>query len=79
MQGPPGTGKSYTGVQLILALDMIREAARAAGQPLGPIVVLSYKNHALDEILLDVLHSRACSPKMRGGLIRYLRTSIIAI
>lgn len=66
-QGPPGTGKSYLGVVLIKALDMIRDAAFSEGVHLGPILVISYKNHALDEILLDVLKN----DKLRGGqLIR---------
>lgn len=54
-QGPPGTGKSYIGVCLVLALDIIRSAAQAEGQAVGPVVILSYKNHALDEFLEDVV------------------------
>lgn len=62
--------QSYVGVQLILALDRIREAAKESGQALGPIVVLSYKNHALDEVLLDLLQSPSCTPAMKRTLIR---------
>jgi len=62
--------QSYVGVQLILALDRIRDAAEDSGQALGPIVVLSYKNHALDEVLLDLLGSPNCSAAMKRTLIR---------
>ena len=55
IQGPPGTGKSYVGVQIAFALDRVRTEALAAGHSVGPILILSYKNHALDEILLDVI------------------------
>lgn len=65
-QGPPGTGKSYLGVVLIRALDRIRWHAEQAGVSVGPIVVLSYKNHALDEILVDIMQSRGKT----GGIIR---------
>lgn len=41
--GPPGTGKSYTGVQEIAALDMIRDALVAEGHAIGPITLFSYK------------------------------------
>jgi hypothetical protein len=43
------------GVQLVHALDLIRQAAVSAGCPVGPILVIAYKNHALDEILMDVV------------------------
>ena len=47
IQGPPGTGKTYVGFHLakyLLSLDLD-----------GPILMLSYKNHALDEFLLQIL------------------------
>ena len=66
-QGPPGTGKSYIGVCLVLALDIIRSAAQKAGQAVGPVVILSYKNHALDEFLDDVVKASHFS---QGQLIR---------
>lgn len=70
-QGPPGTGKSYTGVVLIAALDLMRQAAISDGQPVGPIVALSYKNHALDEIMSDVISLPQFSGASRpGSLIR---------
>ena len=66
-QGPPGTGKSYIGVCLVLALDIIRKEAQKAGQAVGPVVILSYKNHALDEFLDDVVKASHFS---QGQLIR---------
>jgi len=50
-----GTGKSYVGVALVLAFVIIRNELRAHGHALGPVLMLSYKNHALDEFLLDVV------------------------
>ncbi|KAL3444860.1 hypothetical protein BJX65DRAFT_319748 [Aspergillus insuetus] len=46
IQGPPGTGKSYLGVQLMRVL--VSNKARAE---LGPMVVVCYTNHALDQFL----------------------------
>jgi hypothetical protein len=37
-------------------LSLIRQAAISEGHLVGPIVTLSYKNHTLDEILLDVVN-----------------------
>lgn len=54
--GPPGSGKSYLGVQLIRALDAVRRCVEQCGISIGPIIALSYKNHALDELLLDVVN-----------------------
>ncbi|KAH9881756.1 hypothetical protein J1614_000927 [Plenodomus biglobosus] len=46
IQGPPGTGKSYLGVRLMkILLDVKKKAG------LGPIVVVCYTNHALDQFL----------------------------
>jgi hypothetical protein len=43
IQGPPGTGKSYTGVALMKVLLANRAAAK-----LGPILMVTFTNHALD-------------------------------
>ncbi|KAL8000478.1 putative P-loop containing nucleoside triphosphate hydrolase, DNA2/NAM7 helicase, AAA [Plasmopara halstedii] len=58
-QGPPGTGKSYLGVVVVRALLIIRDIWKAKNCEIGdpPILVLSYKNHAIDEFLLDLLRS----------------------
>jgi hypothetical protein len=68
-QGPPGTGKSFVGVALALAYVCIKNVLQKMGRALGPVLMLSYKNHALDEILVDILrHSN--TPMMPGSLIR---------
>ncbi|KAL1523714.1 hypothetical protein AB1Y20_018644 [Prymnesium parvum] len=42
IQGPPGTGKSFVGRELAcLLMGLLR----------GPVLVITYKNHALDEFL----------------------------
>ena len=69
-QGPPGTGKSYVGVCLVLAFMAIREVVREKYPYIGPIVALSYKNHALDEFLVDILESNPAKFHKRGALIR---------
>ncbi|KAK5169192.1 uncharacterized protein LTR77_006501 [Saxophila tyrrhenica] len=46
VQGPPGTGQSYTGVQLIRV-----SLANKKATGIGPILVCTHTNHALDAIL----------------------------
>lgn len=46
IQGPPGTGKSYLGVQLMRVLLGCKRKAK-----LGPVIVVCYTNHALDQFL----------------------------
>ncbi|KAF2713860.1 P-loop containing nucleoside triphosphate hydrolase protein [Pleomassaria siparia CBS 279.74] len=58
-QGPPGTGKSYTGVALTRVLLANKKAAN-----LGPILVVCYTNHALDQILEHFID---------GGIKRVIR------
>ena len=58
-----------------MALDLIRRKAESAGQAVGPILVLSYKNHALDEFLIDLIEqykaqSRFIYSLQPGMLIR---------
>lgn len=60
--------KSYLGVCLVLAMDKIRRYLKDNGINTGPIVVLSYKNHALDEFLMDVLNGHGSLKP--GELIR---------
>ncbi|XP_065661931.1 uncharacterized protein LOC100206283 isoform X3 [Hydra vulgaris] len=56
-QGPPGTGKSYLGVVIVRALLIIQELWNSVDSTVGmhPILVLSYKNHAIDEFLTDLV------------------------
>jgi hypothetical protein len=46
IQGPPGTGKSYLGVHLMRVLLGVKKKAK-----LGPVLVVCYTNHALDQFL----------------------------
>ncbi|TIA15545.1 hypothetical protein D6C81_06314 [Aureobasidium pullulans] len=50
IQGPPGTGKSYTGVALVKTLVSNRNTGN-----LGPILVVTFTNHALDQSLEHLL------------------------
>lgn len=62
---------------MVLAFDIIRRRVSAAGTPTGPIVILSYKNHSLDEFLCDVVRS---SSVMRPGyLLRCGNTDVLTL
>jgi len=63
-QGPPGTGKSYLGVVLTRALLRIRDLWMKQNPSVGcpPILALSYKNHAVDEFLVDIHDAERNSP-----------------
>lgn len=52
IQGPPGTGKSFTGISLIKVLLANKFKANAN---IGPIICVCYTNHALDQLLEDLL------------------------
>uniref|UniRef100_A0A1I8FGD3 AAA_11 domain-containing protein n=1 Tax=Macrostomum lignano TaxID=282301 RepID=A0A1I8FGD3_9PLAT len=58
--GPPGTGKSFLGVLLI------RQILALPTLPHGPVLVMSYKNHALDEFLMDLM----ALPGMEDKVVR---------
>ncbi|OAG00907.1 NFX1-type zinc finger-containing protein 1 [Paraphaeosphaeria sporulosa] len=62
IQGPPGTGKSFLGVQLMKVLMECRTRAR-----LGPIVVVCYTNHALDQFLEHLLETGIQKVVRLGG------------
>ncbi len=49
IQGPPGTGKTFIGIKIVKTILSMKSA------PAAPIVVLTYKNHALDEFLKDLI------------------------
>lgn len=69
-QGPPGTGKSYLGVVVVRALLAVRDLWKIKNCEVGdpPILVLSYKNHAIDEFLLDLVHAE---PKLNHARMRF--------
>ena len=62
IQGPPGTGKTFVGVQILKVLLENRKKAK-----LGPIVIVCYTNHALDQLLEHVLDSRPGVNILRMG------------
>ena len=62
IQGPPGTGKSYTGLQIIRALIANAHPAR-----LGPIVCVTYTNHALDQALERLIDTHVGQIVRLGG------------
>ncbi|KAJ5999068.1 hypothetical protein N7451_006878 [Penicillium sp. IBT 35674x] len=64
IQGPPGTGKSYTGVALIKVLLANKKKVTKG---LGPIICVCYTNHALDQLLEDILDHKITSQIIRIG------------
>jgi DNA polymerase III delta prime subunit len=64
IQGPPGTGKSYTGVALIKALLANRVQGKTR---LGPIICVTYTNHALDQLLEALIDKGVTSQIVRIG------------
>ncbi|WEW54842.1 hypothetical protein PRK78_000268 [Emydomyces testavorans] len=64
IQGPPGTGKSFTGVALIKVLLANKSRVKTK---LGPIVCVCYTNHALDQLLEDLLEKQITSQIIRIG------------
>ncbi|RAL00716.1 putative NF-X1 finger and helicase domain protein [Aspergillus ibericus CBS 121593] len=64
IQGPPGTGKSFTGIALIRALLANKHKVRKG---LGPIICVCYTNHALDQLLEDLLDNKITSQIIRIG------------
>jgi len=49
IQGPPGTGKTFVGVKIVELLLSISTPLRF------PIMILTYKNHSLDEFLKEMI------------------------
>ncbi|CAH0047223.1 unnamed protein product [Clonostachys solani] len=52
IQGPPGTGKSFLGQKIIEVLTAPTTAVN-----MGPILIVCYTNHALDQFLKHILDS----------------------
>ncbi|KAJ8042128.1 NFX1-type zinc finger-containing protein 1 [Holothuria leucospilota] len=71
IQGPPGTGKTYVGLKIVDTLLRNKHKCRIQ----GPLLVVCYTNHALDQFLegiLDTTHTgivriggRSSSDKMK--------------
>ncbi|KAL1792144.1 hypothetical protein ACET3X_009895 [Alternaria dauci] len=53
IQGPPGTGKSHLGLQIMKILLDIKKKKKK--KDLGPILIVCYTNHALDQFLEHLL------------------------
>ena len=66
IQGPPGTGKTYIGLKIVEAL---LNNTHQLGMN-GPIVVVCYTNHALDQFLEGILEINA----MKNRRIRKMIT-----
>eukprot|EP00727_Mastigamoeba_balamuthi_P005898 m51a1_g1928 hypothetical protein (3697) ;mRNA; f:880111-891708 len=68
-QGPPGTGKSYLGVAITRALLILRKMWIDARPDVGapPILILSYKNHAIDELAVDLVRAESKVKMIRVG------------
>ena len=79
IQGPPGCGKTFIGVQIVKTL------VDHVPIPDSPILVLTYKNHALDEFLLRIgaligmqnvcrVGGRCMEPKLDSVTLRSIRS-----
>jgi hypothetical protein len=64
IQGPPGTGKSYTGVTLIRVLLANKKQGKTN---LGPVLCVTYTNHALDQLLDALIDKGVTSQIIRIG------------
>ncbi|KAH9515709.1 NFX1-type zinc finger-containing protein 1 [Bulinus truncatus] len=52
IQGPPGTGKTYVGLKVVETLLKNRSGAiKGSNSTRGPILIVCYTNHALDQFL----------------------------
>jgi len=61
IQGPPGTGKTFVGIKII-------ELLLSLSTPLHlPILILTYKNHSLDEFLKEMIKRFPHSVARVGG------------
>ena len=67
IQGPPGTGKSYTIVRLLRLLDSIRGESDCEA---GPVLVLTYKNRSLEDILSGCMKTWPDEVARCGGAAR---------
>lgn len=64
IQGPPGTGKSYTGIALVKVLLANLPRRKAST---GPIICVTFTNHALDQLLEAFLDNNITTQIVRIG------------
>ncbi|RHZ53052.1 hypothetical protein CDV55_103786 [Aspergillus turcosus] len=64
IQGPPGTGKSYTGAALIRVLLANKKQGKSN---IGPVLCVTYTNHALDQLLEALIDKGVTSQIIRIG------------
>lgn len=64
IQGPPGTGKSYTGAALIRVLLANKKQGKTN---IGPVLCVTYTNHALDQLLEALIDKGVTSQIIRIG------------
>ncbi|XP_059150353.1 NFX1-type zinc finger-containing protein 1-like [Physella acuta] len=55
LQGPPGTGKTFVGLKIMRILLENLSSGQVQSDPFGPILVVCYTNHALDQFLEEML------------------------
>ncbi len=73
LAGPPGTGKTYLGVQIakLLLQNTTHIGEGGDGRPVtGPLMLVSFTNHALNEFMLDLVKSgipKSCMVRMGSG------------
>ncbi|XP_068170628.1 NFX1-type zinc finger-containing protein 1 isoform X2 [Antennarius striatus] len=63
IQGPPGTGKTYIGLKIAQSL-LTNRGLWGNRSGMGPMLVVGYTNHALDQFLEGIYKF------LRGGLVR---------
>lgn len=63
IQGPPGTGKTYVGSQIVRMLLRCKKYQRIYK---GPIFLVCYTNHALDQFLEHIMEHTDKIVRMGG-------------
>ncbi|XP_021964846.2 NFX1-type zinc finger-containing protein 1-like [Folsomia candida] len=84
IEGPPGTGKTYLGLKIAETLlknhDLWMSQKSAHSEKIGPIVVVCYTNHALDQFLegiAEILEQQG--KKKTREFVRDCTTSIVRL
>ena len=62
IQGPPGTGKTYVGVHIVRLLLELKKMNRFQ----GPIFLICFTNHALDQFLCHILKYTTKATRLGG-------------